>query len=420
MFPGMTTNPAQGSTNPDLSTQCCIAGGGPAGMMLGYLLARAGIDVVVLEKHVDFLRDFRGDTLHPSTLEIMNDLGLYEGLLQRQHQKTPTAKVRFGTLETTVADFRYLPVRAKFIAMMPQWDFLDFLAGEAHRYPSFRLMMQAEVTGLVQENGRVAGLVASTPDGEVTIRSELVVGCDGRTSTVRDQSGLAVEDVGAPMDVLWFKISRLPTHPPEAMGSFGQGAILVMIPRADYWQCGYIIAKGSLDQVRARGLDALRHEIEKAAPFMQGRTHEISSFDDLRLLTVAVDRLTKWHRPGLLCIGDAAHAMSPIGGVGINLAIQDAVAAANLLTGSLRRNQVTEADLQRVQKRRESPTRRTQAVQVFFQKNIITTVLGDPKDLKPPLGVRIIGRWPWFARFPARFAGMGFRPEHPDLAVIDG
>ena len=403
----------------EFSTQCCIAGGGPAGMMLGYLLARAGIDVVVLEKHVDFLRDFRGDTLHPSTLEIMNDLGLYEALLQRKHQRTPTAKVRFGTFETIVADFRHLPVRGKFIALMPQWDFLDFLAGEAQRYPSFRLLMETEVTGLVQEQGRVTGVVARTPDGETTIRAQLVVGCDGRTSTVRTQSGLKVQDVGAPMDVLWFRISRLPTDPPEAMGSFGQGAIMVVINRGDYWQCGYIIAKGSLEQVRARGLDGMRQEIEKVAPFMKGRTQEIASFDDLRLLTVAVDRLAKWHRPGLLCIGDAAHAMSPIGGVGINLAIQDAVATANLLTDPLRQNQVTDADLHRVQKRREFPTRRTQGVQVFFQKNVIKAVLGDPGELKPPLGVRIVARWPWLARIPARFVGLGFRPEHPDLSVID-
>lgn len=405
---------------PELRARCCVAGGGPAGMMLGYLLARAGIDVIVLEKHGDFLRDFRGDTIHPSTLEVMNELGLYDRLLQRKHQPTPTLNARFGTLKTVIADFRHLPVRGKFIALMPQWDFLDFIATEAKRYPSFRLMMQAEVTDLIEENGRIAGVIARTPDGETKILSELVVGCDGRTSTVRAQGDLDVVNIGAPMDVLWFRMSRLPSDPEESMGNFGQGAILVMINRGDYWQCGYVIAKGSLEQARKRGLEIFRREIEKTAPFMKGRTQEITGFDDLRLLTVGVDRLKQWHRPGLLCIGDAAHAMSPIGGVGINLAIQDAVAAANLLAASLRRGQVTDADLHWVQERRESPTRKTQAMQVFLQKNVITAALGSLEQFKPPLPVRLIARWPWLARFTGRILGMGFRPEHPDLAVIDG
>ena len=405
---------------PELRARCCVAGGGPAGMMLGYLLARAGIDVIVLEKHGDFLRDFRGDTIHPSTLEVMNELGLYDRLLQRKHQPTPTLNARFGTLKTVIADFRHLPVRGKFIALMPQWDFLDFIATEAKHYPSFRLMMQAEVTDLIEENGRIAGVIARTPDGETKILSELVVGCDGRTSTVRAQGDLDVVNIGAPMDVLWFRMSRLPSDPEESMGNFGQGAILVMINRGDYWQCGYVIAKGSLEQARKRGLEIFRREIEKTAPFMKGRTQEITGFDDLRLLTVGVDRLKQWHRPGLLCIGDAAHAMSPIGGVGINLAIQDSVAAANLLAASLRRGQVTDADLHWVQDRRESPTRKTQAMQVFLQKNVITAALGSLEQFKPPLPVRLIARWPWLARFTGRILGMGFRPEHPDLAVIDG
>ncbi len=315
----------------ELNTRCCVAGGGPAGMMLGYLLARAGIDVVVLEKHGDFLRDFRGDTIHPSTLEVMNDLGLYDGLLQRPHQPTPTLNAQFGTFRALVADFRHLPVRGKFIAMMPQWDFLDFIAKEAQRYSSFRLMMRAEVTNLIEDDGRIAGVTVAGPDGETTIRSDLVVGCDGRTSTVRAAAGLEVMNLGAPMDVLWFRMPRLPSDPDESMGNFGRGAILVMINRGDYWQCGFVIAKDSLDQARRRGVEFFRAEMVKLAPFMTDRTQEITDFDDLRLLTVSVDRLRRWHRPGLLCIGDAAHAMSPIGGVGINLAIQDAVAAANLL-----------------------------------------------------------------------------------------
>ncbi len=389
-------------------------------MMLGYLLARAGIDVIVLEKHGDFLRDFRGDTIHPSTLEVMNELGLYDRLLQRRHQPTPTLNAQFGTFKTLVADFRHLPVRGKFIAMMPQWDFLDFIAKEAQRYSSFRLMMQAEVTNLIEEKGRVAGVIVDTPDGETKILSDLVVGCDGRTSTVRAQAGLDVMNIGAPMDVLWFRMSRLPSDPEESMGNFGRGAILVMINRGDYWQCGLVIAKSSLEQARNRGVESFRGEIAKMAPFMKGRTQEITGFDDLRLLTVSVDRLKRWHRPGLLCIGDAAHAMSPIGGVGINLAIQDAVAAANLLVSPLRRGQVTDADLHRVQARRELPTRITQSVQVFLQKNVITAVLGSSEQFKAPLPVRLIARLPLLARLPARLVGMGFRPEHPDLAVIDG
>ncbi len=405
---------------PDLTSRCCIAGGGPAGMMLGYLLARAGIDVIVLEKHRDFLRDFRGDTIHPSTLEAMNELGLYDRLLQRPHQPTPTLSVRFGSVTTRAADFRHLPVRGRFIAMMPQWDFLNFLATEAKRYPSFRLMMQTEFTDLIEERGRVVGVVASTPDGATKIRSELVIGCDGRTSTVRARGGLAAVNLGAPMDVLWFSMSRLPSDPDESMGNFGQGAILVMINRGDYWQLGYVIAKGSLEVVRKRGIDVFRQEIVTMAPFMNGRLQEVTDFDDLRLLTVRVDRLKRWHRPGLLCIGDAAHAMSPIGGVGINLAVQDAVATANLLAAPLRRGAVTDADLDRVQKRRELPTRATQAVQVFLQKRIVTPILGSPGQIRPPLPVRLVARWPWLARLPGRLVGMGVRPEHPDLVIIDG
>jgi len=404
---------------PELRARCCIAGGGPAGMMLGYLLARAGVDVIVLEKHGDFLRDFRGDTIHPSTLEVMNELGLYDRLLQRPHQPTPTLNAQFGDFRAMVADFRHLPVRGKFVAMMPQWDFLDFIAQEAQRYSSFRLMMRAEVTKLIEENGRIAGVIVDTPDGETKVLSDLVIGCDGRTSTVRAEAGLDVMNLGAPMDVLWFRMPRLPGDPEESVGNFGRGAILVMINRGDYWQCGLVIAKGSLDQVRAHGVDSFRAELAKMAPFIEDRTQEITGFDDLRLLTVSVDRLTRWHRPGLLCIGDAAHAMSPIGGVGINLAIQDAVAAANLLVSPLRGGQVTDADLHRVQARRELPTRVTQSVQVFLQKNVVTAVLGSSKEFKAPLPVRLIARLPLLARLPARLIGMGFRPEHPDLAVID-
>jgi 2-polyprenyl-6-methoxyphenol hydroxylase-like FAD-dependent oxidoreductase len=403
-----------------ISVRCCIAGGGPAGMMLGYLLARAGIDVLVLEKHGDFLRDFRGDTIHPSTLQVMEELGLYDRLLQRPYQPTPKLQGRFGNLQAVFADFTHLPVRGKFVAFMPQWDFLDFLATEARQFPSFRLMMTAKANGLIEENGRVVGLVAKTPDGKIQIRSDLVVGCDGRRSTVRALAGLEVQDLGAPMDVLWFRLSRLPSDPGESMGNFLKGRIFVMINRGDYWQCGYVIAKGSLEQARQRGLDAFRQDIERIAPFMKGRMGEIASFDDLKLLTVGVDRLKKWYRPGLLCIGDAAHAMSPVGGVGINLAIQDAVATANLLAEPLRRGTVTDADLQRVQERREWPTRRTQGLQLGVQNNVIRDVLGGAEELQPPLLLKIIARFPILARIPARIIGMGFRPEHIDKAAIDG
>lgn len=403
----------------ELKTRCCIAGGGPAGMMLGYLLARAGIDVIVLEKHGDFLRDFRGDTIHPSTLEVMNELGLYEGLLQRPHHLTPTISANFGDFKVTMADFRHLPVRGRFIAMMPQWDFLNFIAEEAQRYSTFRLMLTAEVNNLIEEDGRIAGVIVDTPTGETKIFSDLVVGCDGRSSTVRARADLDIVNLGAPMDVLWFRIPRLPSDPDESMGSFGQGVIMVMINRGDYWQCGYVIAKDSLEQARTHGIDFFRSQIAKLAPFLADRADELADLDDLALLTVKVDRLKKWHRPGLLCIGDAAHAMSPIGGVGINLAIQDAVAAANLLIPPLRRGQVTDADLHLVQKRRELPTRVTQAAQVFIQKNVITAVLSGPAQLRPPRAVQLVARCPRLARIPARMVGMGVRPEHPDLTLID-
>ncbi|MBN8936853.1 MAG: FAD-dependent oxidoreductase [Rhizobiales bacterium] len=394
-----------------IATQCCVAGGGPAGMMLGFLLARAGIDVTVLEKHADFLRDFRGDTIHPSTLELMHELGLLDAFLKLPHSTAPTLSGRYGNLELTIADFRHLPTRCKYIALMPQWDFLNFLADHGRRYPRFNLLMRAEVTDLIEEGGRVRGVRAATPDGVLEVRAALVVGCDGRHSTVREKAGLIVEELGAPMDVLWFRVSRLSGDPEETMGLFLPGRILVMIERGNYWQCAYVIPKGSIEDVRARGIESFRAAVEQAVPFLKGRMREIKDWDQIKLLTVAVDRLKRWHRSGLLCIGDAAHAMSPIGGVGVNLAVQDAVATANILAEPLRAGPIDDGTLQKVQDRREFPTRVTQRVQVFLQNNVIRTVLGQ-SELKPPLALRLLQHYPILRRIPARVLGLGVRPEH--------
>jgi len=392
--------------------RCCIAGGGPAGMMLGTLLARAGVDVLVLEKHADFLRDFRGDTIHPSTLEIVHELGWLDEFLRLPHQKVSELRALVGSLAVTVADFRHLPTRCKFIAFMPQWDFLNFLTLRAARYPGFRLWMRAEATDLVEESGRVVGVRVTTPDGTQEVRADLVVAADGRHSVLRERAGLAIEELGAPMDVLWFRLSRRPDDPSAAMGQFGAGRIFIMLNRGDYWQCGYVIAKGTLESIHARGLDAFREQVALAAPWMRDRTSELREWSDVSLLTVRVDRLLRWYRPGLLCIGDAAHAMSPVGGVGINLAIQDAVAAANLLAAPLTERRVTVVDLDRVQRRRELPTRVIQRFQVIVQKRVIVRVLGATAPPRPSLLLRLLLRLPGLPRIPARLIGLGIRPEH--------
>ena len=397
-----------------ISVRCCVAGGGPAGMMLGLLLARAGVEVLVLEKHADFLRDFRGDTIHPSTLEVMHELGLLEELLRLPHQEMPALSVRIGDATLPVADFAHLPTRCRFVAFMPQWDFLSFLAGHAARHPTFSLRMRAEAIGLIEEAGRVAGVVAATPAGPLEVRADLVVGADGRHSVVRGKAGLQVEELGAPMDVLWFRLSRQAGDPDQTMGRFEAGRILVLINRGNYWQCGYVIPKGSLDRIRGAGLEAFREEVARLAPFAaDGRVSELRGWDEIRPLTVRVDRLPRWHRPGLLCIGDAAHAMSPIGGVGINLAIQDAVAAANLLAAPLRDGRLTAGHLRRVQRRRELPARITQRLQLLMQERVIAAVLGGVGGtLTPPLALRLLARFPPLRRLPARLIGLGVRPEH--------
>ena len=395
-----------------MSVRCCIAGGGPAGMMLGLLLARAGVDVVVLEKHADFLRDFRGDTIHPSTLEVVHELGLLEQLLTLPHQKVSRINGQFGDVALTVADFSSLSTQCRFVAFMPQWDFLNLLAEEAARYSTFRLRMQADVTDLIEEAGSVIGLRANTPDGPLEVRAGLVMGADGRHSTVRSHAGLSVEEFGAPMDVLWFRLSRWTSDPGDPIGRFDAGRIFIMLNRGDYWQCGFVIPKGSRDRFQGQGLPAFRNAVAQLAPFMADRVGELHDWEPIKLLTVQVDRLRKWYRPGLLCIGDAAHAMSPVGGVGINLAIQDAVAASNLLTAPLRDGRLTTEDLCRVQQRREWPTRMTQRVQLMIQNRVIRPALSGSDRFSPPFAIRLLALVPFLRRIPARMIGLGFRPEH--------
>lgn len=399
------------------NTTCCIAGGGPAGMMLGFLLARAGVAVIVLEKHADFLRDFRGDTIHPSTMQVMHELGLLDEFLRLPHVREDDLVARFGAEDITVADFSHLPVKAPFIAFMPQWDFLDFLADHGRAYPTFRLLMQTKATELIEENGRVAGLNAEGPDGALEIRADLVVAADGRRSDVRAAAGFAVTELGAPMDVLWFRLSRRPDEPAQAFGQVAAGRFFIRLNRGDYWQCAFIIPKGSLERLQAAGLDAFKAGLLTLAPELADRTGELSSWDDIKLLSVAVDRLERWWRPGLLCIGDAAHAMSPIGGVGINLAIQDAVATANLLAKPLREKTLTDADLAAVQTRREWPAKVTQGAQIAIQNRVITPLLAADEPVAPPWPLRLLQRFPLLRRLPARMVGMGVRPEHvgPEL-----
>jgi 2-polyprenyl-6-methoxyphenol hydroxylase-like FAD-dependent oxidoreductase len=395
-----------------VTTRCCIAGGGPAGMMLGFLLARAGIDVVVLEKHKDFFRDFRGDTIHPSTLELMHELGLLDEFLKVPHQEVSHLTFQVGAERIPMVDLSHLPTRCKFVALMPQWDFLDFLAKQGKRYPYFHLRMETEATDLIVEGDRVTGLRAKTPAGDLEIRAALVVGCDGRHSTVRQIAKLDVEDVGAPIDVLWFRLSRKTSDTEETGGHIEAGNMLVMLNRGDYWQCAYVIPKGGIETVKREGLAAFRDRVSELEPFLSDRVGELKSFDDIKLLTVAIDRLRQWHRPGLLCIGDAAHAMSPVDGVGVNLAVQDAVAAANILAEPLRASAVTAAHLVAVQARRAFPTQVIQRMQVIVQNKLLTPALASRERPKPPFVMRLIQWFPVLRRIPARIVGLGVRPEH--------
>lgn len=399
-----------------MRVECVVAGGGPAGMMLGLLLARAGVRVVVLEKHGHFLRDFRGDTIHPSTLEVMYELGILDAFLKRPHQEVRQLTGRVAGQSVTIADFTHLPTHCRFLALMPQWDFLDFLAEQARRWSTFELRMRTEVTGLIEESGRIAGVSVKTPAGPQEIRADLIVGADGRHSIVRERAGLPADSFGAPMDVLWMRMTRRADDPGQALGYVEGGHILVMLDRGDYWQCAFVIPKGGFDEIRQRGIDTFRTTLASIAPFMRDRVGELRDWNDIKLLTVLVDRLRRWHVPGLLCIGDAAHAMSPIGGVGINLAIQDAVAAANLLAGPLGRSACSEADLARVQKRRELPTRLTQRAQLFAQKRLIGPALSGRGPQQLPMVLKLLRRFPMLRRIPARLVGVGIRPEHIETA----
>ncbi|TAJ09540.1 MAG: FAD-dependent oxidoreductase [Nitrospirae bacterium] len=402
-----------------LTTRCCVVGGGPAGMMLGLLLARAGVDVIVLEKHADFLRDFRGDTIHPSTLELMHELGVLDEFLKLPHEKARLLKVQVGDTSFPLADFSHLPTRCQFIALMPQWDFLNFLAKQGARYTTFQLRQSTNATGLIEEGDRVVGVRATGPEGELAIKADLVVGADGRHSVVREKAGFHVQELGAPMDVLWFRISRKAGDPEETMGHFDAGRILIMINRGSHWQFGYIIMKGSAEENRKRGLDAFREDVATLAPFSADRRGEIRNWDDVKLLTVQVDRLLHWYKPGLLCIGDAAHAMSPIGGVGVNLAVQDGVAAANLLAKPLREGALTTDHLRLVQQRRLLPTRIVQGMQVLVQKQVVSKVLSGTGPMKPPLPLKLFARFPFLRRLPARLIGVGIRPEHVRTQAAD-
>ncbi|MDP1582153.1 MAG: FAD-dependent oxidoreductase [Bradyrhizobium sp.] len=402
-----------------ITTRCCIVGGGPAGMMLGYLLGRAGVETLVLEKHGDFFRDFRGDTVHPSTLQVMDELGLIDGFLKLPHQRLQKMDGKFGESSIRIADLSRLATKYPFIAFMPQWDFLNFLRESGKRFPSLTVMMDAEATDLIRSGDTVTGVKAGTPEGSVEIRADLTIGCDGRHSIVRQRAGLEVVDIGAPMDVLWFRAGKRADENENLFARLDPGKMMVTFDRGDYWQCAYVIAKGQYDAVRARGLDAFRDAIVGMAPILKSGMADVKSWDDVKLLTVTINRLKRWTRPGLLCIGDAAHAMSPVGGVGVNLAVQDAVATANLLAASLANGCPSEGELDAVRRRREFPVRMTQRMQVVVQNRLISAALkpgGAP--LRPPLPVRLINAVPWLQGITARLIGLGVRPEHVEWPVI--
>jgi 2-polyprenyl-6-methoxyphenol hydroxylase-like FAD-dependent oxidoreductase len=382
--------------------------------MLGYLLARSGIHVTVLEKHADFFRDFRGDTVHPSTLDALGTLGLLDDFLKLANNRQPRFAVQVGAETFRGPDFRFITAKNKFIVFMAQWDFLNFLAERARQYPSFHLLMNAEGVDVLRKRRRVIGVKAMLPDGERTILADLVVGCDGRGSTVRTKAGLNVRDIGAPIDVLWFRADKHPNDPAQTFGSIEPARFMVLIDRNDYWQCAFLIPKGGFDAIRARGIDSFRREVAQGAAFLDDRL-EALEWDDVKLLSVSVDRLQRWAVPGLLCIGDAAHAMSPVGGVGINLAIQDAIATANMLTPKLRRGRVTLRNLRAVQRRRAFPMRVTQAAQVFAHRRLHSPTLSSTNAKSLARVKFILRRFPFLRFVLAQFIGVGVRPERPQM-----
>jgi 2-polyprenyl-6-methoxyphenol hydroxylase-like FAD-dependent oxidoreductase len=402
-----------------ITTTCCISGGGPAGIMLGFLLARAGIDTTVLEKWPNFFRDFRGDTIHPSVMEILHELGLLEDFLKLKHDELHRVEAEVGNEKIIVADFSHLRLHCPFIALIPQWDFLNFMVNKARQYPAFHLLMETEAVDIIREEGNVVGLKVKNKEGDfsqrdtfVEIHSKLVVAADGRHSIIRDKSGLSKVEYGSPMDVLWFRITKKESDSSSLFGKVDLGKILIMLNRGEYWQCGFLIRKGEFENIKLEGIDSFRQSIAEFAPAFTERVKEIKEWDQVKLLTVKIDRLKKWYCDGLLCIGDSAHAMSPIGGVGINLAIQDAVAATNILIPVFLKGTVLQSDLEKVQKRRELPVKIIQRVQVLIQNKVIDRVLGNHVHPSLPWQLRLIRRIPYLRRIPAYLIGKGIRMEH--------
>jgi 2-polyprenyl-6-methoxyphenol hydroxylase-like FAD-dependent oxidoreductase len=400
-----------------VKTSCCIAGGGPAGILLGYLLARAGINVTVLEMWPDFFRDFRGDTIHPSTMDILDELGLLDEFLKLPHSEMTRMTMHMDGRVITVANLEHVNARCKFIAFIPQWDFLNFLSAKAKEFPSFHLMMETKATDLIKENGHVVGICAQDKQGEFEIRADLVMGADGRHSTIREKGGFVVEELGVPMDVLWFRIARSDADDKQSLGYLESGRGLIMLDRHDYWQCGLIIPKDGFDGIKAAGLEAFRKSIAKLAHLPDAAVAEVDSWDKVKLLSVAVDHVDDWAKEGIVLVGDAAHAMSPIGGVGINYAIQDAVAAANILVPAFRNNDISLATLDKIQRRRERPTRRMQNLQVYIQDRVFSPLLHEKDRARGLWFFKLFAWFPVLQRIPGHIIGMGFQAEHISIPI---